>query len=160
MSKFKFKAKPFKKELFQTKSLNEEKESVVVKMELEENVEMIEPIVEIRESLEAENPISKTLNPDIVLKPASLQRGRNPISNLKLNRSKSIERTSSTKENLAPLNFLQEKSKEEKDEKFVFKARPMPEFGLKEVKRSTNNLTIPNPPKLSTTVKKSLDKKI
>lgn len=31
----------------------------------------------------------------------------------------------------------------------VFKAKPMPDFKLQEVKRSNNNLTIPNPPKLS-----------
>jgi hypothetical protein len=146
MSKFKFKAKPCNKDLFQNKvSSNSVNETEDVKMCDANGIKEVVPIAEIDESAND--------NQEINLKPV-IPRERKTLPNLNSSRPVSKDRFS-CKENM----LQKEKSSSDQEEKFVFKARPMPEFTLKEVKRSTCNLTIPNPPKLTTT-KKSLDKKI
>ena len=136
VSKHKFKAKPFSREKVGNKvnslkvlndiKMQESSDQTVAKID-----ELPEILTENNLNTEKENHVKSTR--------------RNKITNLHIARSISKNRKSNEKLFKDPAANQNDSGKEN----HVFKAKPMPDFKLKEVKRSTNNLTIPNPPKLS-----------
>jgi hypothetical protein len=156
MSKFKFKAKPWKKEVSKT-TQSEEKEVQDVKMIDTSTSDNNKTIQESNESQEM--PVEFPLgNKELLSKSLFIRQEKK--ADPKTSRSFSRDQTDSPtnhKENSRSL--LKDFFSKSREEKYVFKARPMPEFNVKEVKRSTSNLTIPNPPKLSCGKKLLSDKK-
>ena len=117
------------------KSSEEEKQTITETVE--DNQKFCENISSVQKE---EQPAHQNEN-----KPSMENRGRSKHSALTSTRTLSKDRFSS-KENVNDIS----------EEKFIFKAKPMPEFTLKELKRSSSNLTIPNPPRI-TPFKKSTD---
>jgi len=124
------------------KSSEEEKQTITETVE--DNQKFCENISSVQKE---EQPAHQNEN-----KPSMENRGRSKHSALTSTRTLSKDRFSS-KENT---NFSKENVNDISEEKFIFKAKPMPEFTLKELKRSSSNLTIPNPPRI-TPFKKSTD---
>ena len=150
MSKYKFKAKALNKHMFNIDATNRNIEKNIVTIIEEKGKTLISPILE--ELIET----SPILNEKSLYLKSALSRGRMTITSLysdkKISKEKNIIKRESKKRNNSFSN--------ENEEKYVFKAREIPEFRVKPVKLSTKYLTIPNPPKLSCLKKEKKDNTI
>lgn len=70
------------------------------------------------------------------------------ISNAQIDKL-SFARTNFKETKLKKINLCNKFHNKQKQDNYVFKARPMPDYPSLELKLSTSNLTIPNPPKLT-----------
>ena len=144
MSKHKFKAKPFNKEkflnkIFPSKEVNdfkmEDSNSPIKINTLEETDESRGIFKENKDYLAKENFMSMSIG--------------NALT--KLHKARSISKDRKSNENFIKKS---KNSKNNSKENHVFKAKPMPNFTLKELKKISINLTCKNPLK-STDISKS-----
>jgi|APDOM4702015159_1054818.scaffolds.fasta_scaffold27849_2 hypothetical protein len=147
MARYKFRAKAYNRQMFQNKVLSPVKEKRGVKVIEENGLMKISPILEeLIESSPINFEKSKNLTNVITRTRMSFPTfySARRISKEKNNNNWDLKKRNSSicKEN---------------EEKYVFKARAIPDYTVKEVKLSTKYLTIPNPPKLSC-LKKSGEK--
>lgn len=139
MAKYKFKAKTLNKQMFNIDAISPIKEKKVVNIIEDKEKRMISPILE--ELIET----SPILNEKSNYLKSSLSRGRMTITSLYSDKRISKEKNIIKKESKKRNNSFSS----ENEEKYVFRAREIPEFRVKQIKLSTKYLTIPNPPKLS-----------
>jgi hypothetical protein len=139
MSKYKFKAKAYNKQMFENKVLSPVKEKRGVKLIEENGLMKISPILE--ELIES-SPINFDKSKNLT---SAFSRTRMSFPTFY-----SARRISKEKNNYkGDLKKRNSSIGRENEEKFIFKARAIPDYRVKEVKLSTKYLTIPNPPKLS-----------
>ena len=139
LKKYNLKPTIYKKENFQSNINNLSKEKIN-----ENNIEQInfckvKPILEQDEMLD--NIILDIYQSKQLYKYSS-------ISNVK-NDKLSVARTYFKESKVKKINSSYKFHNKQKQDNYVFKARPMPEYPSLELKLSTTNLTIPNPPKLT-----------
>jgi hypothetical protein len=139
MSKYKFKAKGYDKQMFQNKVLSPVNADKGVKLFEENGLMKISPILE--EQIES-SPINLEKSKNIT---RAFSRTRMSFPTFYSARRISKEKTYNSRDVKKRNSSIWKES----EEKYVFKARAIPDYTVKEVKLSTKYLTIPNPPKLS-----------